>query len=172
MSKRYFYVLFVTTFFFLNCLNNQNDHEDFISRFQSQQNNFNKLMVDLRSNNLLQKRNSLKIFRPGDFNKSIKERLDKLGVTEVLFYLHYCDSLKVTSLEFNLTTNWSRQFPVHLTQAPCNSNETTKDNYFKNKNTNEGWGLGDNWCLWFEHISTKGAAVDYDKKFDTTKYSE
>ena len=129
-------------------------------------------MVDLRNNDLLQKRNSLKIFRPYDFDKLIQAKLDKLGVTEVLFYSHYCDSLKLTSLEFDLTTNWSRQFLVHLAQSPCNSNETTKDNYFKKDNTNEGWGLGDNWCLWFEHVSTKGAAVDYNKKFDTTKYLE
>lgn len=167
MCKKCFYLLFTLILFFYNCSDHDGDHQYFISKFYKHQTDFDKLMVELRNNELLQKRNSLKIFKPTDFGKATKSSLDKLGVREIIFYSHYCDSIGYTDVEFDLTTNWSREFPVHLNQTLCNSYETVKGNYFERDNTNEGWGLGDNWCLWFEHTSTKGIAVYYDKRLDT-----
>jgi len=170
MCKKYFYLLLILTLSFYNCSDHDGDHQYYISKFYKQQTDFDKLMIELRSNGLLQKRNSLKIFKAIDFDKATRNSLDRLGITEIIFYSHYCDSIGYTDVEFDLTTNWSRQFPVHLNQTSCSSDETVKGNYVRRNNTNEGWGLGDNWCLWFEHSSVKGLVQYYDKKTDTINY--
>lgn len=168
MFKKCFHLLLAVTILFYNCSDRKYDSQYYISRFYKHQSDFDKLMIELRSNELLQKRNSLKIFKSADFDKETKNNLNRLGITEIIFYPIYCDSVGYGNLEFDLTTDWSKQFPVHLNQTLCDNEDTIKRSYVKRKNTNEGWGLGDKWILWFEHSSVRGGLVQYyDKKTDT-----
>ena len=169
MCKRPFYLVILIVIF-TDCSSNHADSKYFISKFYQNQTELYNLLSDLRSNSLLQRQNLLKIFKPTDFDNNLKSRLTNLGITEFSYSTISCDNHY--KLEFDLTTNWSKKFPVHLRQSMCAHEFNKKGHYSKADNTNESWGLGDNWSLWFERVPLKGSSEYYENPVDTINHAE
>ena len=151
-----------------SCSTPETNPGSFIDKFKKSEADFDHVLKELRNDDLIiGYRNQLKIFRPTDFNKKIENNLVRLGINEFHFYSTVCHD--TSRIEIDLTTNWTTAFPVHLCQSFCINDLNIEKAYFKRDNGNEGWGLGDNWVVWFEHSSTKGILTYYDKKSDTLR---
>ena len=159
------FIILLFSTFTIACSTNETKPSYFIKKFRNDRQSFEILLQDLRNDDLTSSRNIFKIFRPSDFKEAIKNKLRRLGIKEFNFYVTGCQNASKFSID--LTTNWTTAFPVHLEQLPCEQDISFDKAYFKRDNGNEGWGLGDNWVVWFEHTSTKGILTYYDKKTDT-----
>ena len=144
--------------------------EFLMSKFYKDQNKLDSLLADLRDNSLLQRQNLLKIFKPTDFDEQLQFRLTELGITKFLYYTTSCNNY--SKLEFDLTTNWSKKIPVHITQSMCENNMNIKGYHSKLGSENEGWGLGDNWLIWVERAPMERNLEYFDKKVDTINHAD
>jgi hypothetical protein len=132
--------------------------------FYKHQIEFNEIVTQLYKSPLINKKRTLLFFTPNHFGPSLQNKMEKIGITKLIYYTKYCDSLAkkgIVYFEFDFITNWKASVPVHITKEPCNNDYNMVGGYFKRDNGNEGWGLGDNWVIWYEHFPTSNKSKTY-----------
>ena len=133
--------------------------------FYERQLEFDEIVAELYKDSLISKKRALMFFAPNNFPSRLRNKMEKLGITRLIYYTAYCDSLArkgSLAFEFDFTTNWKSPIPIHITREICPTDENQVGAYVKRNNGNEIWGLGDNWVIWYEHYLT------YDKSSPPT----
>ncbi len=130
----------------------------FGKKFYDHKNELNDIVLELKKSPLINSKSTMTIFVPNNFDPTLQNKMNNVGILEFLYYSTYCDSSQLrysSTFQFDFTTNWSDKVPVHLNTKPCQDEENNFGSYFKRDNGNEGWGLGDIWVIWYEHFSAK-----------------
>lgn len=140
---------FNINFLFLSCILVCCKHEDklpdaYIDKFYKNEGKFDTLIEVLKKDTSLEYKFG-QTFKPTQFNNATKQKLEDLGVNEVLLF-----SWGHHQRQFGFKTDWRKAEPIHLWYNTLDSVETVKGYYLKDENNNEIWGLGNHWDLWVE----------------------
>ncbi|CAN5461246.1 hypothetical protein BH10BAC2_BH10BAC2_25960 [soil metagenome] len=138
--------LIITCFFIVvsSCPNENNNVQDHITKFYSEEGKFNQLITLLKNDTSIN-RNSGQTYPAILFGNSIKSKLEELGVTNVFPFI-WGNHDKA----FDFTTEWQCPLPIHICYNFKDSIKTSKEYYEKDENSNEIFGLGNSWALWTE----------------------
>lgn len=138
--------LIITCFLIIvsSCSNENNNVQDHITKFYSEEAKFNQLVTLLKNNTSIN-RNSGQTYPANHFGNSIKSKLEELGIANV-FSFTWGNHDKA----FDFSTNWQYPLPIHICYNLKDSIKTLKGYYEKDENSNEIFGLGDSWTLWTE----------------------
>ena len=142
-------ILLFLTFTYFSC-SHKIDSKDLIERFYKNQGELIDLVAILKRDTLTY--NSGNILQKDTFDILTARFFEKLGLRRVWVFSWSC----IEERQFDFTTNWSNQLPIHLYYNTCDTTETVKGFYRKDQNGNEFWGLGNNWALWSERKLLEG----------------
>jgi hypothetical protein len=117
------------------------------TRFNANEANLNKLVMDLDSNKITDSLFSEEEVtrKATEFNPTISDRLTLLGLEEVSLLYGSCKNPSPKTFIFK--TNWITRDSIFLAYDICDTSETSKGFYKKDKNENEIWGLGKSWMM-------------------------
>jgi len=147
----------LTILIFLICGCNQNTKEqDFSEMFYKKQGLFDTLVFDLQNKHLdtlihlFNEENSLANISAID--SSVNSTIKQIGISRIISgKLWNCIGIN----EYDIQTTWNKQYPIHINYNKCDSIRTKKGYYKKDANSNEVWGLGNNWYMWKEILAGK-----------------
>lgn len=145
---RYYFLAICILYLTISCSSSKINPEKLKEKFYQNEKELTKLALSLRASELMntKKCEGCLLFLSQDkLDKGTAEQFKTLGLKDVLVFHWRC-----SSHQFDFTTNWSEIIPVHLAYNTCDSIETVKGFYKKDKNSNEFWGLGNNWSMWTE----------------------
>ncbi len=123
----------------------QTQQRRYQERFKTARQQFNALIQLLQADTITWKGDWPPFVSTTEFQQPIKNQLQQLGVSKVgRFAWPGCPR------EFDLTLDWDKHIPLHAYHNACDSINTRTDDYHKDENNNEIWGMGDHWALWTE----------------------
>lgn len=131
----------------ISCKSNTEISDVYVDRFYKNQAQANELVKLLRFDSSLEEKSG-EVLNSTMFNEVTKKRLAYLGIDAVHLFAWIGSSRP--QLQFDFITNWRKENFIHLTYNSLDSISTLKGFYRKDKNSNEFWGLGENWTLWIE----------------------
>jgi hypothetical protein len=136
-------IMLILMFFMTSC-KTENLQQNHIERFNKNKHQFENLIEELKQDTLFNKKSEV-VFKWTYFQLPTREKLQELGIEEVVPF--YWDR---TQRQFDLKTNWGNKIPIHIYYNTLDTIVTKKGYYNKDENSNEFWGLGNPWCLWYE----------------------
>ena len=153
MRRHFILVLGFCLFGIIGCSNDKIDPGKLKKKFYTLQQVLDNLVAELRYDSAfdLKKRACEScglVLNRNDFNDKIAKVFESAGIKTVFTFHWSC--VKPSPKQFDFETNWDNSLPVHLTYNSCDTTETIKGFYRKDKNLNEFWGLGNNWTIWIE----------------------
>ncbi len=148
--RRFFQLCFLVVAIASSCKRHDKIPDTYITRFRANEPVLSKLIETLRKDSTFEKFPEIEGgLEPQLFGKSVRTQLNELGILNVYIF-SWGASRGIRQRQFNLTTNWRAENPIHITFNSLDSIETVKGFYRKDENANEIWGLGNHWSLWIE----------------------
>jgi hypothetical protein len=132
------------------CSSYKINSNDLIAEFNENRQDLSDLLKILKRDRLTYESGIL--LSKDTFNSVITKKFEKLGLTKVWVFTWHC----FEDSQFDFTTNWGNKSSIHLYYNTCDSVETVKGFYRKDKNANEIWGMGNNWTIWSERKLVRG----------------
>lgn len=131
-----------------NC--SQRDKPDnYIERFRKHEDEFKLLVKQLQFDSFANSQRN-NIVRSDKFRPEIERSLKRLVISHVYIYYWKCSKQS----QFDFLTKWAKdRSPAHLYFNICDSVNTRNKYYNKKTNSDEAFGLGENWSLWIDHAN-------------------
>jgi hypothetical protein len=147
LMKYLFFFFFITTGL-INCNDKESLPEKVTKKFNANKTELNNLVNELLINHevdsLFNGQDKYK-WRTNEFPPAVSKQLVSLGILDVS--QHYWPCLNKEQKLFIFKTNWIPKDSIFIVYNICDTIETKKGFYRKDKNDNEVWGLGNSWQM-------------------------
>ena len=140
LVKAIIFLLVSSTFY--TCSVNQWDVDSYISKFERNRKDFERLVYLLKGSNL----KAGPPINENELSKNIQIILKNLDVVDVNLIVR-CQGIT----EYQFTTSWSNNATVYFTKQSCDKEQVVKGYHAKKSEMIEVWGLGNDWTMWIDY---------------------